>query len=312
MLTAAARALARSERVARLVLPLPRLVRRRGLRSKLFRTFSWPLSEGVRAPLAVRTAAGSLSVDPATPIGRVLAVSGEWEPHVTEAFRGRLGTGDVCVDVGAHVGYYTLLASTLVGPTGHVYAFEPVGDVYETLRVNVARNDARNVSTFAVAAGSEEGTGVLLRAPGASPLTSSLSPRMLESPHGARSENFVATEVPVVAVDDVLPADSLPRVRVVKIDVEGHEVEVLRGMERLLGVGARIAVFVEVSPQWAGTGVGQALDEVCRSHGLSPYRLSNEYTLEGYFPARIVPPVPVSTIPAERCDLMLIRDGGPA
>ncbi len=51
-------------------------------------------------------------------VGRVLTASGLWEPHVTEAFRARLGAGDICVDIGAHVGYYTLLASTLVGPPG--------------------------------------------------------------------------------------------------------------------------------------------------------------------------------------------------
>ena len=295
--------------LARRLVEVMRLVPGRSLRSKLYLVFSWPLSEDLRTRFRARTVAGPMLVDPQTMMGRVLTVSGEWEPHVTAAFLGRLAAGDVCVDVGAHIGYYTLLAAGAVGPAGSVYALEPSARVFETLTTNLALNECDNVSALRLAAGSEAGEAVLFEAPGPSPLTSSLSPRMLEAPHGGRAQEFVPKQVSVAPLDGVVPADVHARVRVVKIDVEGYEVEVLRGMERLLSTGGPIAVFVETSPEWANEDPAAFLTDLCRRHGLSPYVVQNDYSLDGYFPQRLLPPVPVTTIPAERRDLMLVRDG---
>jgi FkbM family methyltransferase len=275
----------------------------------MYHVFSWPLSEDMRTRFRARTIAGPMLVDPETMMGRVLTVSGEWEPHVTAAFLGRLAAGDVCVDVGAHIGYYTLLAAEAVGPAGSVYALEPSARVFETLTSNLALNGCDNVSALQLAAGSEAGEAVLYEAPGASPLTSSLSPRMLDAPHGGRAQEFVPKRVSVAPVDGVVPAGVHALVRVVKIDVEGYEVEVLRGMERLLSAGGPIAVFVETSPEWASEDPAAFLTELCRRHGLSPYVVQNDYSLDGYFPRRLLPPVPVTTIPPDRRDLMLVREG---
>jgi FkbM family methyltransferase len=303
----AAATLGRHQRLARRLLQLTRLVPGRGRRSRVYLVFSWPLGSGISERYEVGTVGGRMLVDPQTLLGRVLAVSGEWEPHITAAFRGRLTAGDVCVDVGAHIGYYTLLASSAVGRSGHVYALEPSSRVYRTLSSNLALNASANVTAFNLAAGETTGSGVLYEAPGPSPLTSSLSPRMLDAPHGARAEDFVATEVQVVAVDDIVPAEDFRRVRMVKIDVEGYEIEVLRGMEGLLRAADRIAIFVETSPEWTTEDPVRFLTEFCNEHALSAYVLRNDYSLEGYFPRRLLPPVPVRTIPPERQDLMLVR-----
>ena len=307
----AAAVLGRRQWLARLLLALGRLVPGRSSRARVYQVFSWRLGGGIRDRYEVGTVAGRMLVDPQTLIGRVLAVSGEWEPHMTSAFRGLLSPGDVCVDVGAHIGYYTLLASRVVGPTGGVYALEPSLRVHRTLASNLALNASENVAALNVAAGEAAGSALLYEGPGPSPLTSSLSARMLDAPHGGRADEFVATAVPVVALDDVVPADVLPRVRVVKIDVEGYEVEVLRGMDALLRAADRIALFVETSPDWAVEDPAPFLAELCEAHGLSPYVLQNDYSLDGYFPRRLVRPVAVSTIPRERRDLMLVRGARP-
>jgi FkbM family methyltransferase len=307
MIGRVAATLGRRQWMARQLLALARLVPGRSQRARLYQVFSWPLGDGMRERWEVGTIAGRMLVDPQTLIGRVLAVSGEWEPHVTSAFRGLLSPGDVCVDVGAHIGYYTLLASRVVGPTGRVYALEPSSRVFRILSSNLALNASASVTALNMAAGETAGSAVLYEAPGLSPLTSSLSSRMLDSPHGARAEEFVATQVPVVAVDDIVPADVFPRVRVVKVDVEGYEIEVLRGMEGLLRATDRIAVFVETSPEWASEDPARFLTDFCHTHGLSPYVLRNDYSLDGYFPRRLLAPVPITTIPHERQDLMLVR-----
>lgn len=307
LLRAAATLLARMPTVASALLAVPKVAPRRSVRARLFEAFSWPLTERLRGRRRVGTVSGAMLVDVQAPIGRVLAVCGEWEPHVTSAFRSCLGPGDVCVDVGAHVGYYTLLASRVVGPAGHVYAFEPVRSVFDLLAANIEANTAANVSAFGVAAGAERGTALLYQAPGPSPTTSSLSARMLDVPHGGRAEEFVAVEVAVAPVEDMVPREAHPLVRVVKVDAEGYEIEVLRGMEAILRAATRLAVFVELSPEWASDDPARFLSALCERHRLAPYRVPNEYSLRGFFPRRIEPPSRIARIPSERCDLVLVR-----
>jgi FkbM family methyltransferase len=302
--------LARNPALARLLLPLPKLVPVRSLRYRPYRSFSWPLCEGLREQLTARTVAGKLLVDPRAPLGRVLAVSGRWEPHVTAQFCASLGPGDVCVDVGAHIGYYTLLASRRVGASGHVYAVEASPRVFRVLSWNLRRNAQTNVSAFHAAAGASSGSGVLYEAPGPNASTSSMSPRMLEAPHGAPADEFAPTVVRIVALDDLVPVDAHHRVRVVKVDVEGYEVEVLSGMRSLLRAGGDISVFVELSPEWASEDPASFLERFCVEHALTPLRITNDFSLEGFFPGRVEPPEPLERIPSERCDLVLVRRRG--
>lgn len=76
---------------------------------------------------------------------RVLRESKEWEPSETSLLYQEIKEGQVVVDVGAHIGYFTLLFSKLVGPKGAVYAFEPNPYSLAYLRRNVAVNNSRNV-----------------------------------------------------------------------------------------------------------------------------------------------------------------------
>ncbi len=299
-------------RLAERVIVLPRLVPVRSVRSTLYRAFSWPLIDQLRPRLEVSSIGGKLVVDTGDVVGRVLTVSGVWEPHVTDAFRRRLAAGDICVDIGAHIGYYTLLASKLVGPGGRVYSFEPSPAAYKALEQNLARNRATNVTALDVAAGAGESWGTLYELAAGSSGNSSLSPRLLESPHAGTVDEYAAVEVEICAVDTRVPADELGRVRLIKVDVEGYEVEALRGVERILAAGATISVIVELSPEWSLESPASFIEDLCRRHRLTPYRLVNEYTLDGYFPARLEPPARIDAIPSERCDLLLVRSDRPS
>ena len=111
----------------------------------------------------------------------------------------------------------------------------------------------------------------------------------------------------ICAADSRVPAAEHARVRMIKVDVEGYEVEALRGVEDILAAGAPIALIVELSPEWSSEEPGPFIEDLCRRHGLSRYRLANEYSLDGYFPARIEAPVAIEAIPSGRCDLLLLR-----
>ena len=79
--------------------------------------------------------------------GRLLFF-GFWEPSVTTQFIRILEPGDVCIDAGANLGYFTLLSSTLVGESGHVYAVEPSQYNRRRLEKNIALNGSANVSVL--------------------------------------------------------------------------------------------------------------------------------------------------------------------
>src|SRR5437588_2675306 len=86
-----------------------------------------------------------LELDERDPLQRHLANEREYEPEVSWIYPYLLRTGDAFVDGGAHIGYLTLLASSCVGPSGSVHAFEPVPATHGALARNVARNRATNV-----------------------------------------------------------------------------------------------------------------------------------------------------------------------
>jgi predicted methyltransferase len=86
-------------------------------------------------------------------IGDEQKLSGFYEGQYSLFVAALLRPGDWVADVGAHVGYYTLLAAAIVGETGHVFAFEPAPDNLEYLSKNIGLNKLKNVSVVASAAG---------------------------------------------------------------------------------------------------------------------------------------------------------------
>src|SRR5262249_15912979 len=86
-----------------------------------------------------------------------------YEPFETELLLGHLNPGDVVLDLGANLGYYTLLFARRVGPTGKVFAFEPDPDNFALLEENVARNGYDNMVLARKAASDKSGTAQLYR-----------------------------------------------------------------------------------------------------------------------------------------------------
>jgi FkbM family methyltransferase len=301
---AALRRVGRRPRLATMLLRAPRPLPP-AVRARLYRSYSWPLAKRLGAECVVSVAGGSrLRVRTGDQIGRVLAVSGVWEPNVTAAFRSALGPGDVCLDIGAHIGYFTLLASRLVGSAGHVYAFEPSPANYESLRANLSRNRATNVTALRFAVGEAQARALLRAAPGTNTGRATLRDvRPNRAPIGD-----AGVMVDVRPATDVIREGDLRRIRVIKVDVEGYEVEVLRGLGPVLDLGDPLALFVEFNPEWSGADDAvRFLDELRREHGFALKRLGAGYTLETLFPATPAAPVDIAEVPPHECDLLLTR-----
>ena len=304
VVAAAGRRRVRRPRLAARLLRIPSLVPFSRLRARLYRSFSWPLGMRLQTETEVTVAGGCrMRVRTDDLIGRALAVSGVWEPNVTAAFRRALAPGDVCLDIGAHIGYYTLLAAKLVGPRGRVYAFEPSPTSYRRLCSNVDLNGLRNVTTVELAVGEQESRAVLYEgAPYNTGLTT-LSPVLAaKDPTPARE-----TIVHVGRVTAVVPPEDLARVAVIKIDVEWHEIEVLRSLAPVFELGRALSVFVEFTPHRDAPDAASQFAAAYEAHGFTPYRLRAGYSLEKLFPGRLEEPVPVEALPGERCDLLLLR-----
>jgi FkbM family methyltransferase len=157
-----------------------------------------------------------------------------YEPAVTDAIVTALRPGDVFIDVGAHAGYFTVLAARIVAPRGHVVAFEPHEGARDALERTVQRNEMSAwVDVVPAALADSDGSGVLFVDNEASS-RSTLEPNL--SPARQSGAFRAGATVTTMAFDSWMVArpDLSERVRCVKIDVQGAEGRVLSGMRDLL------------------------------------------------------------------------------
>lgn len=163
-----------------------------------------------------------MRVDGNSQAGRVVFATGEYEPEVTSVVKGALASGDVFVDVGAHIGYFTLLGAQRVGPAGLVLAFEASPRTSAELKANVMLNGFHQVQVRNEALSDDPGVVTFFQGPAGNTGLGSL-----RSGGGGPAE-----VVQAVRLDDVLQPGR--RVSLIKIDVEGAEHRVLRGAEGCL------------------------------------------------------------------------------
>jgi FkbM family methyltransferase len=196
--------------------------------------------------------------------------TGDNELPVQQAVREVLRPGEVFYDVGANVGFFTVIAAAVAGPAGKVFAFEPVPLNFAYLEYNCRLNDFRNVECVEAAIGSSsrEETLLLAEYSGGAALESAGPPPDLAG----------AMRVPTFALDDWVAAGLGPLPNVVKIDVEGAELEVLRGMAEVLN-RKRTKVVLEVDGPDEPTLDGR-YDRCCallRDHGYTARILPDSY-----------------------------------
>ncbi len=198
---------------------------------------------------------------------------GIFEPNLTDWLWNALEPGDVFVDVGANVGYFTLLAARAVGPTGSVVAIEPAPSTFAALRGNLGRNGATNVRALNLAAYDRE--AVL-------PIYTIRAEENAGGASLAKAVGPVEAEVVARPLAQMLTAEEITRARVIKIDVEGAEVAAVTGLLPVIErMRSDAAIIVEV--------LRETKADVCAllgPFGLRPRELSN-------------PPDPFTTDPLE-------------
>jgi len=195
------------------------------------------------APLIVRPSSSETEVDlpvglritipPGFPSARSFA-GGLYEPEVTHFVEENLEANMTFVDIGANIGYYTVIASRLVGKFGRVFAFEPDSRNYAYLQRNVEANRLRNVEIIEKAATDRNGTAPFVRDPGG-------------------AEGWVAKEergpnritVQTTTLDHFFKSEGWPSIHMAKMDVEGSEKSVLEGMRGVIERNPRMLLIME-------------------------------------------------------------------
>jgi FkbM family methyltransferase len=205
---------------------------------------------------------------------------GRYEREEIDFVRSVLNAGDTAIDVGGHIGFFTMQMAAMVGPTGSVYSFEPYDPNADLLERSIDENRFRDRVTFHRAAvGAATGTATLtfpmetLNSGGAYLLRAGTSPLT-----GNQKK-----PVPAIALDDVTITG---RVRLIKMDVEGAEPQVVRGATRLLA-NHRPVILSELHPT-----------QLDRASGVTPDQFLEQLRGIGYR-ARTIDGAPIDRAPSD-------------
>jgi FkbM family methyltransferase len=223
-----------------------------------------------------------------------------WEPAITRFVEGRLRRGDVAIDIGANVGYYSLLMSRLVGPGGRIYAAEPSPSIRARFERHLELNRVGNVVVlpFGISDRSEER---YLKLSGESNCGDA---HFVDDP----DEDNVEGRLPLRRLVDVVPAEDLARAALIKVDVEGMEVEVLGDLAGNLGLlPRRVAVCAEIRRYGPSLARIDAVIAAFLDAGFELYRLDNRYGHADYARDDSRPPERVDLLAMGQHDVAFVR-----
>jgi len=165
-------------------------------------------------------------IDPCDNDGRAVLLHGFYEPETVALLSALLSEGMTYVDVGANIGHHALIAASRVGDRGAIHAFEPAPAMFEALRRNMSRNGYRNVSCNNCALGDQAGLAQFHLAD----ISHSCAHSLGRTVHVTDRQ----VSVRVRTLDDYFVTAPINRLDVLKVDVEGAELMVLRGAERTI------------------------------------------------------------------------------
>lgn len=230
---------------------------------------------------------------------------GVWEPAITAYLAKCLKPGDTVIDVGANIGYDTLLASSRVGPTGHVFAIEASPSMVRELQANLALNRVSNVTVVHAAACHDATTADVFLHASSNRGGSTIMPGV-----AARRDTAWEATIPAGPLPALVPPDAVRQARLIKIDVEGAEWPVVQGFAELLPQLAPAAeVLIEVNAEaLADHGAEPAtLINLFASAGFRPFFIPNGYGVDTYLHPPAPEPHPLQDLSFSQLDLLFRR-----
>lgn len=196
-----------------------------------------------------------------------------------------LRPGDVFFDIGANVGYYSLIASQLVGATGQVHAFEPIPENILSIQKSISDNSIANINLNQVAVADKKSSMDIYI--GDDTIGNSGWASFVKS-----TRRIHSLKVDVVSIDDYVRANGIDRVRLVKIDIEGAELDALKGMKNICSDVSAPNMICEINPYLLAR---QQIDSRAITSCLSEYGYTM-YSLEGIKDGAINPYIVINDL----------------
>lgn len=183
-----------------------------------------------------------ICMDPVNDKGveKPLYFTGTYEAGTLNVMDKCLREGDIFIDVGANIGLMSIFSSRAVGKKGKVYSFEPVLETFTILQKNIEINKIRNIDAFNIGISDSKGKSFIYTNPSAGKGSSSF----IKPPDQSESKEY---EIIIETLDEFLIGHDLTNIRMVKIDVEGWELHVLRGAKPLLQSPQAPIICIEYS-----------------------------------------------------------------
>jgi len=201
------------------------------------------------------------------------------EEATTALFKKNVREGNVVVDLGANIGYFTLLASRIVGPKGKVFAFEPEPRNYSYLKKNIEINSYKQAAAFRKAVSSQNGKTELFICDYDSGHHTINQFSGIETYGRGRDSRKTAIEIETVALDDFL-REKAGHVDVIKMDVEGAEFLALSGMDKILRNNKGLKMFVEFFPlliEKMGNSPREFIERLLGDYNFSVFVIPDDY-----------------------------------
>lgn len=225
----------------------------------------------VKKPVPVPTNYGfDLIVDPKNDIGleRQVFETGTCEAGTLDMISKCLSNGDTFLDIGSNIGLFSILAAKTVGQNGKIHAFEPEPQIYGILKKNIEINRLNNIEAYNFALGSSTGKARIYR---------HIRNRSATSLLGPLGNTTGGNEVSIRKLDDVVKENNLPAIKMIKIKVEGWELEVLKGAENILTGPEAPIICIEYSylhPTYGGL-LKDVYDTICAANDYKVFKLQH-------------------------------------
>ena len=195
-----------------------------------------------------------LFVDPCSAFGQRLVHFGVYEPEMVQAITALLGERDCFIDLGANEGYFSIIASNCVGAAGRVYCIEPQARLWPVIVQNASANSLSNICIIPYGVSNLTGWADITLYPslntGASSLVSSY-----------RSKIYPKQRIRLVQLDELIEQYEITEVKLMKIDIEGYEINALKSALKSLRDKTIKNIIVEIHPEQL-RHLGQSVDEL--------------------------------------------------
>mgnify|MGYP001329283016 FL=1 len=187
-----------------------------------------------------------------------LSIYGIHGAHDFKIIKNNVKDGDNVVDLGANIGYFTLILAKLVGPTGKVFAFEPDPRNLALLKKNVEYNNYKNVIIIPKAVSNVNDRCTLYTG------QKTFGQNKIYKPKKTKTQKFIPIDSETVRLDDFFKTNGLlDKISFIKMDVEGAEFLALSGMKEILKLNKNIKIFTEAEISYledAGSSYDQFID----------------------------------------------------